>query len=171
MSDSEAPSMLLTSSGDSVADSPDLMKAGLLGGGALAIILFNKRKKEKKEGGEEENKAPVAKGMRVAFSKDYASYEVGEDWRDSVLEPYLEDAAEERALATASWQYEDSLPMSSVRLNMDRTRETVLEAFFRSHTVDTHEGEKMISQLPNADIVRQFKSQVGSWTQKFQETF
>lgn len=171
------PGVLLTSSkggGDT-----NLMKVGLFGGAAALLMLGMKKrgKGEKKE--KSEAKAIESKGVpaEVIFSKGFESVTIGTAWRSEVLDPYLEDAAEERTLATSGWEGGDNIdvgvPMvaANVRVYMDHTREAVVKAFYKTHTAKTPQGEMEFVDLPDSDATTHFKRTIESWVQQFQETF
>lgn len=171
------PGVLLTSSKG--GGETDLVKVGLLGGAAALVMLGMKKrgkgeKKEKSEAKAIESKSAPAE---VIFSKDFESVSIGTTWRSDVLEPYLEDAAEERTLATSEWEGGDNIdvgvPMvaANVRVYMDHTREAVVQAFYKTHTAKTPQGEMEFAELPDTDATTHFKRQVESWVQQFQETF
>ena len=169
--------VLLTSSGGG-SGGTSLLTLGLLGGGVALIAYGMKGRKDKKD--KEGDSASVdAKGKtdEVAFGKDLGTHQIGETWREGVLGPYLEDAAEERTLATRSWAAGDGglggsvITPGNVNLYMDHTRNSVLMAFYKTHTVKTPSGEQAISALVQTPSVSQFKATVEEWTKQFQETF
>lgn len=175
------PGVLLTSSKGGGDD--DLMKVGLFGGAAALVMLGMK----KRGSGEKKAKAKVKSGAKaiesagapaqVVFSKGFEDVTIGPTWRAEVLEPYLEDAAEERTLATSGWEGGDNIdvgvPMSAanVRVYMDHSRATVVKAFYKTHAVKTSQGEMTIAELPGSDAATHFKRTIESWVQQFQETF
>ena len=179
MSD-EAPApqeVLLTSSDGGGGVS--LLTLGLLGGGVALIAYGMKGRKDKKESEDSESVEAKAKGNtdEVVFGKDLGTHQIGASWREEVLGPYLEDAAEERTLTTRSWAGGDGglggsvVTSENVSLYMDHTRDSVLKAFYKTHTVKTTSGEQAISALVATPSVLQFKSTVEEWTKQFQETF
>lgn len=168
-----ADGMLLTSSKEGGGD---FVKIGLIGGGAalLAYGLFGRKgKKEKGKEGAKEGKSAEVRPDEVVFGKGLESYQVGPTWRSKVLEPYLEDAAEESSLVTRGWEGEDMGGYSpdSVALYMEHTRKKILEAFYKSYTVKVPKGTKVIVSLDDTEAVRAFKAEVEGWTEEFQESF
>lgn len=172
--------VLLTSSGGGGGGGKGLLTLGLLGGGVALVVFGMRGKKDKKDkkGSEDSGAAEVKSSAdEVAFGKDLGTHQIGATWRENILGPYLEDAAEERSLATRSWGAGDGglgggvVTPGNVNLYMDHTRSLVLPAFYKTHTVKTPSGEKVISDLATTPSVSQFKSAVEEWTKQFQETF
>ena len=146
----------------------DYVVPGLLGVAGAALLYKSMSGKKKSKAAAK----PEAKDNEVKFSKTYAAYDVGDDWVEMTLEPYLAEQAEEGNLTTAD--YVDTmvgLTLEKLRPLMADTRKRVLTAFRATHKVSTTDGETLISQLPEKSGVEKFNKWLDERVEEFQEEY
>lgn len=141
--------------------------------GALAVggaaLLYKAFKSKKKNG----SKAPKATSEEVKFGKNYAKYTVGNEWVDTVLDPYLSDQAEEENLITASYFQDHPHDEATARTLVSSSRKLVLKAFQNTHeAIAPDEKGVLFSKLPqDKSGVQHFNKWLAEQTQAFQERY
>ncbi len=147
----------------------DFVVPGLIGlaGAALLYKSFSKKKDKKVA------KKPVAEVGEVKFSKNFATYSVGKDWKEMVLDPFLADQVEEQNLITVDYQeLMEGMTMEQLRPIMAESRKAILGLFRATHKVETTDGLVLISELPTEKSgVQTFNKWLDSETEAFQENY
>jgi len=147
-----------------------LIVPGLIGVAGAALLYSSiSKKKDKKSAA----KKPVAEVGEVKFSKNFATYSIGKDWKEMVLEPFLADQAEENNLITSDYQeLMEGMTMEQLRPVMAESREGILKLFRSTHKVETADGLALISTLPaDKSGVQAFNKWLDSETETFQENY
>lgn len=146
----------------------DYLVPGLLGVAGAALLYSSMSKKKKSS----ESTKPEADRNEVKFSKTYDSFDVGDDWIEMTLEPYLAEQSEEGNLATADYVGTmENLTLEALRPLMADTRQRVISAFSATHKVSTADGETLISHLPDKPGVEKFEEWLYEQVEKFQEEY
>ena len=145
----------------------DLLVPGLLGIGVAALIYKSTTKTSKSTA------KPDADDSEVKFSKNYSAYAVGDDGKETVLEPFLAEKAEEAELITADYLNDtmQGITMAQLRPLMENSRKEILPVFMSTHKASTSEGSVFISALPNKTGVQKFKKWLNEQIADFQENY
>ena len=162
---SEAPSLLLEPEKKSL-DSYILPAALALG--AAALIVTTMRKKEKKTKSSS-SKNLTAGANEVVFSSDFKSYEIGEDYEQLTLEPYLAEQAEQGDFYMGGGP---GIIESVEKELMKKARAEVLSAFKATHQVKVGKSLMAISGLPkDRKSVQDFNAWLVDRVRVFQEEY
>ena len=146
----------------------DLIVPGILGLVGAALIYNSVTSKKSKSAVK-----PEASDNEVKFSKSYSAYAVGDDWKETVLEPFLAEKAEEQDLITADYMNNtmEGITMAQLRPLMDNSRKQVLAVFKSTYKVSTSDGSAFISDLPNKSGVQKFNKWLDEQIADFQENY
>lgn len=177
--ETDEPSILLT--GSSESDDSNLLLFGGLAAVGIGLWWWSRKKKEEEsEEGKtskkrKENKELKAQSDQVVFASDFSGYEIGNQWFDTILDPYLEDMVENYTLATPEWKKKGPLGKmfteESLLEIMDVSRKKVLSAFEIGHFVFVGDVQKTIAVLPDHETVRHFKGMLDAHAKQYQENY
>lgn len=136
------------------------------GGLAVAFSLFGKNK------GSAASSSPDAGEKEVAFSSDMMKYDIGEDYEQLVLEPFLAEQAEDGILYTTGMGDEAGGLSIEETEALKASRIKVLNAYSKTHKARVGDEQRLISELnQKSSAVQNFNQWLLSTTQKFQETY
>ena len=140
--------------------------------GALAIggaALIYKTMSKKKNG----KKSPKASSEEVRFGKNYGTYTIGEDWVETVLEPYLAEQSEEESLIVASYFTMHPHTEAGAHTLMNSSRKLVVSAFKNTHNaIGPDDEEVAMSALPtDKSGVQKFNNWLTEQVKTFQENY
>ena len=144
-----------------------VVPAALAAGGlAVAFSLFGKKK------GSASSSSPDADEKEVALSSDMMKYDIGEDYEQLVLEPFLAEQAEDGILYTTGMGDEAGGLSIEEAEALKASRVKVLNAYSVTHKVRVGDDLVLISKLNQKySAVQNFNKWLLATTQKFQETY
>ena len=147
---------------------------GIVGVAALYFYLNREdsdssSKKKKKNG---KVKTKKAESDEVIFYDNFKKYDIGSDWFDEKLEPFLSEQAEENNLITDS-HLESLFIKDSDMGSKKKSRDKIIKTFISTYKVRDADDDHMIiiSKLPENKAKEDFLSYIEEMTEEFQSEY